>query len=282
MKMINLANYDVIDSVTAEDGTKVEVLEIKKLRGSSDLRVAESLYFAAEAGLRVKMVRITINNSKTRVEPGALYFMKGDLEIKASTGGGILKGLSRKMLTGETFFVNEIHGTGEIWLEPTFGHFLLHNIDKDGGVIVDKSLFYAGTSNLDVSAHKQKNISSALMGGEGWFQTKIMGRGIAVLYSPVPVQEILKVDLTKDKLWVDGNFAMMRSLGVNFWVQKSSKSWLSTSVSGEGLLQTFSGEGSVWIAPTEGIYENMSNRSGILDLANAPGSSGTMVGKTKK
>lgn len=280
--MINLENYDVIDSVTAEDGTKVEVLEIKKLRGSSDLRVAESLYFAAEAGLRVKMVRITINNSKTRVEPGALYFMKGDLEIKASTGGGILKGLSRKMLTGETFFVNEIHGTGEIWLEPTFGHFLLHNIGKDEGVIVDKSLFYAGTSNLDVSAHKQKNISSALMGGEGWFQTKITGRGIAVLYSPVPVQEILKVDLMKDKLWVDGNFAMMRSLGVSFWVQKSSKSWLATSVSGEGLLQTFAGEGSVWIAPTEGIYENMSNRSGIIDMANAPGSSGTVVGKKKK
>ena len=280
--MINLENYDVIDSVTAEDGTKVEILEIKKLRGSSDLRVAESLYFAAEAGLRVKMVRITINNSKTRVEPGALYFMKGDLEIKASTGGGVLKGLSRKMLTGETFFVNEIHGTGEIWLEPTFGHFLLHNIGKDEGVIVDKSLFYAGTSNLDVSAHKQKNISSALMGGEGWFQTKITGRGIAVLYSPVPVQEILKVDLTKDKLWVDGNFAMMRSLGVNFWVQKSSKSWLATSVSGEGLLQTFAGEGSVWIAPTEGVYENMSNRSGIIDMANAPGSTGTLVGKKKK
>jgi len=279
--MIDLENYDIIDSVTAEDGTKVEILEITKLRGSSDLRVAESLYFAAEAGLRVKMVRITISNSKVRVEPGALYFMKGNLEIKASTGGGILKGLSRKMLTGETFFVNEIHGSGEIWLEPTFGHFLLHNTQEDGGVIVDKSLFYAGTSNLDVSAHKQKNISSALMGGEGWFQTKITGHGIAVLYSPVPVQEILKIKLGADKLWVDGNFAMMRSIGVNFWVQKSSKSWMATSVSGEGLLQTFSGEGNVWIAPTEGIYENMISKSGLVDLANSPGSMGTIVGKKK-
>jgi len=280
--MINIDNYEVIDSVTAEDGTKVEILEIKKLKGSSDLRVAESLYFASEAGLRAKMVRITITNSKTRVEPGALYFMKGDLEIKASTGGGILKGLSRKMLTGETFFVNEIHGTGEIWLEPTFGHFLLHKINEEGGVIVDKSLFYAGTSQLDISAFKQKNISSALMGGEGWFQTKISGHGIAVLYSPVPVTEILKIDLNNDKLWVDGNFAMMRNLGVNFWVQKSSKSWVATSVSGEGLLQTFAGSGSIWIAPTEGIYENMSSNSGLLNLASQPGSMGTNVGKLKK
>ena len=74
------------------------------------------------------MVRITLNNSHARVEPGALYYMKGKLEMKASTGGGILKGLSRKLLSGETFFVNEIHGTGEIYLEPTFGHFLLHDL----------------------------------------------------------------------------------------------------------------------------------------------------------
>ncbi len=279
---MNLESYDIVDSVTAQDGTKVEVLEVKKLKGSSDLRVAEALYYASEAGLRVKMIRITIKNSKTRVEPGALYFMKGNLEIKASTGGGILKGLSRKMLSGETFFVNEIHGTGEIWLEPTFGHFLLHNIDEGEGVIVDKSLFYAGTSILDISAHKQKNISSALMGGEGWFQTKFSGKGIAVLYSPVPSSEILKIDLTNDKLWVDGNFAMMRGLNVNFWVQKSSKSWIATSVSGEGLLQTFSGEGSVWIAPTEGVYENMSSKAGLFNLANQPGSMGTNVGKVKK
>jgi uncharacterized protein (AIM24 family) len=29
-----------------------------------------------------------------------------------------MKGLSRKMLSGKTFFVNEIHGAGE----PSFGH----------------------------------------------------------------------------------------------------------------------------------------------------------------
>jgi uncharacterized protein (AIM24 family) len=67
-------------------------------------------------GMRLKMIRITLNNA--RLEPGALYFMKGHLEIKASSGGGIMKGLSRKMLSGETFFVNEIHGAGE----PSFGH----------------------------------------------------------------------------------------------------------------------------------------------------------------
>lgn len=254
----------------------VEVVQYSGLKGSSDTRTAETLFFAAHAGMRLKMVRIQLRDSKIRVEPGALYYMKGDLEMKASTGGGIMKGLARKVVSGETFFVNEIHGTGTIYLEPTFGHFFLHNITEDDpGVICDKGMFYAGTSQLNVGAKIQKNISSGLLGGEGLFQTSIEGRGVAILYSPVPVSEVKKYDLAGDKLSVDGNFALMRTIGVDFRAEKSSKSWIATSVSGEGLLQTFSGDGSVWIAPTQGVYEKMTSMDGLRELASAPGSRNT-------
>ena len=114
------------------------------------------------------MVRISLQDSRMRVEPGALYYMKGDLEMKASTGGGIMKGLARKVTSGESFFVNEIEGTGTVYLEPTFGHFFLHNMeDDDLGVICDKGMFYAGTADLEIGAALQKNISSGLFGGEG-------------------------------------------------------------------------------------------------------------------
>ena len=68
---------------------------------------------------------------------------------------------------------------------------------------------------------------------------------------------------------------MMRSEGIEFKAEKSSKSWLATSVSGEGLLQTFKGTGTVWIAPTQGIYELLSSPGGIDALALPPGSSNT-------
>jgi len=138
----------------------------------------------------------------------------------------------------------------------------------------------AGTSGLDISSAMQKNISSALFGGEGLFQTKISGEGIAVLYSPVPVTEIQKVQLTNEKLSVDGNFTLLRSEGIEFKAEKSSKSWVATSVSGEGLLQTFSGTGSVWIAPTQGIYELLSTSEGISQLALAPGTMNTKTDTT--
>ena len=108
-------NFEVIDSVDLGTGTVVEVLQFKQLAGSADIRVAKNLYFAEHSGMRLKMVRISLVNSHARIEPGALYYMKGDLEMKASSGGGILKGLSRKMLSGETFFVNEIQGSGEMY-----------------------------------------------------------------------------------------------------------------------------------------------------------------------
>lgn len=281
--MLEENEFEVIDSLISSDGTQIEVLAFPELRGSSDVRTASSLFYAKESGMRLKIVRITLNDGKFRVEPGALHYMRGDLEMKTSTGGGILKGLSRKMLAGETFFVNEIHGTGKIYLEPTFGHFFLYQVDpEEGGVIVDKGLFFAGTSDLDISAAAQKNISSALFGGEGWFQTSISGTGIAVLYSPVPSEELMRIELNDEKLWLDGNFALVRSHDIEFRAEKSSKSIASTLVSGELILQTFKGVGSVWIAPTQGVYERMARDKDLAGLADVPASMGTMTKSLKK
>ncbi len=275
--------YEIIETIKVEGGTTVEILQFPQLSGSADLHVANNLFYASQSGMPLIMVRIKLENSHVRSEPGALYFMKGQLEIKASTGGGLLKGLARKMLSGETFFVNEIHGTGEIYLEPSFGHFFLYNVrQNDKAIIVDKGLFYAGTSGLDIRSVLQKNVSSAVFGGEGLFQTKIEGEGIAVLYSPVPVSEIHKMELNNEKLSVDGNFALLRSDGIEFRAEKSSKSWVATSVSGEGLLQTFTGTGSVWIAPTQGIYELLSTPEGISELSLAPGTMNTKTETTTK
>jgi uncharacterized protein (AIM24 family) len=272
--------FEVITSEETDEAL-VEVVQYSILRGSSDARTAETLFFASQAGMRLKMVRITLKNSKIRVEPGALYYMKGDLEMKASTGGGILKGLARKVTSGESFFVNEIHGTGVIYLEPTYGHFFLHRLNDKSGVICDKGMFYAGTSSLDIGATMQKNVSSGLLGGEGWWQTSIKGTGIAVLFSPVPTQEVDMIILDNEKLSVDGNFALMRTAGIDFRAEKSSKSWVSTAVSGEGMLQTFSGSGVVWVAPTQGVYEKMASMEGLRELAMPPGSMGTMTDMNK-
>ena len=102
--MLNTEQFEIIDQVEADNAT-VEVIQYKTLKGSADVRTAERLFFANQSGMHLKMIRINLSNSHVRIEPGALYFMKGNLEMKASTGGGLMKGLARKMVSGENFFV---------------------------------------------------------------------------------------------------------------------------------------------------------------------------------
>jgi uncharacterized protein (AIM24 family) len=222
--------------------------------------------------MRLKLVRITMKKNGTlRNEPGTLYYMHGSsLEMKASTGGGGWAALKRKMTSGESFFVNEIHGKGTIYLEPSFGHFILINLENEA-IIVDKSLFYAGSGTLDISS-KMVSLTAAAAGGEGLFQTQIKGTGVAVLFSHVPKGELQEIELNNETLSVDGSFAMLRTGDVSFTVQKSSRSWIATSVSGEGLLQTFKGTGKVWIAPTEEVYKSLATEKGLAQLALPPGS----------
>ncbi|PTX52481.1 uncharacterized protein (AIM24 family) [Gemmobacter caeni] len=270
---MDLNQYEVIDEKVTE-GARFRILQQRELKGSSDVRSAEQLFFLTSAGMRLKTVQVTLNRGRIRNEPGALHYMHGRLEMSASTGGGIMRGLTRKVLSGESFFVSEISGTGEVFLEPTFGHFLLVEIDDDE-VIVDRSMFYAGSGALDISAVAQRNVSSALLGGEGLFQTRIKGSGVAVLFSPVPMSELRIVELQDETLQVDGNFALLRTGEISFSVEKSAKTWLSTSVSGEGLLQTFRGTGQVWLAPTQGVYDRLATPDGLAALAGPGGSMGT-------
>jgi uncharacterized protein (AIM24 family) len=67
----------------------------------------------------------------------------------------------------------------------------------------------------------QKNISSGLMGGEGWFQTKISGTGAACWNTSTDERD--HEDTAQQwKIQVDGNFALLRSESVTYSVQRGS------------------------------------------------------------
>ena len=151
---------------------------------------------------------------------------------------GLVKGLKRKLLSNETFFVNEIHGTGEIYLEPSFGHFFCEKF-----VVLVKVLFATKACSLQVSDNSKPvqrcrvQCPRRCSGAKGCSTPHITGSGIAVLYSPVPKQEIMKYTLKDDKLFVDGNFALLRNEGVKFKVERSSKRLIGSLVYWRGSSQ---------------------------------------------
>lgn len=267
-------NFTVIERADSTS-TSVEVLHYNSLSGSDSLEVARKLYYARQAGIRLKQIRITLRNGAITIEAGALHFMRGTITIDTSAGGiqGLAKKFATSKLTEESMFKPRYQGSGEVYLEPSFGHFIITQLTGEE-VIVDKGLFYAAEASVDVSVAMQKNISSALFGGEGLFQTRLTGSGWCVLCSPVPAEEIMRVQLQNEKLSVDGNFAMLRKGNIDFRVERSVKTLFGSVRSGEGLLQTFSGTGEVWLAPTQSIYTRLQYQS-LRDLAQSKGSSGS-------
>lgn len=257
------------------NGTRAEILQYDHLNGFDDTSLAAPLFYAHQIGVRLKQVKITLNGGSVVAEAGALHFMKGHVSMDSPVGGieGLAKKLASNMLTKETMFKPRYTGKGEIYLEPTFGHFILMRLDNEE-MIVDKGMFYVAESTIEVGIAAQKNISSALFGGEGFFQTRLAGTGWCVLCSPVSPNEIIRYKLNNDRLCVDGNFALLRKGAVNFTVERSTKSLLGNFTSGEGALQTFSGTGEVWIAPTQSVYNAIKYR-GLNIAPQGKGSSGS-------
>src|ERR1700710_251297 len=78
----------------------------------------EILYGPAYAAAKV-----TLNAGEARrAEAGAMLAMTPTLQVETSTQGGVLKGLRRSLLGGESFFMNTFTAQAngdELWLAPT-------------------------------------------------------------------------------------------------------------------------------------------------------------------
>lgn len=251
-------NINVLECVE-KDGIKIEILEYKSLRGLRDVSLAKELYYIEKAGMSLKQVKITLLKSAVTTERGALYFHKGSISAENETGGvgGLAKKIIKNKLTNESAFTPTYSGTGELLLEPSFSHFIIMELNNDS-IIVDKGMFYCCENGVNVDVTSQKNLSSGLFGGEGWFQTRISGIGICVLAIPVPLDEVLKYELKNERLQVDGDFVFLRSSSLNFTVERSTKSLVGNATSGDGALQTFEGTGKIWLAPTQSVYKTLS------------------------
>jgi uncharacterized protein (AIM24 family) len=246
---MNESLFTVIEKKEGRRAT-FEVLEYNQLPVTS--AGSSSSYFAKETGVKLKQVRITLRQGAVQAEAGALQFMKGELHMKSNAGGvgGFMKKVASNILTDESLFKPLYEGTGEIYLEPSYGHYLLLDLN-DEEVVADKGMFYAAEPSVQLGVARQKLISS-IKGDEGLFQTKLKGSGFVVLQSPVPLHQIMKVELNEEKLQVDGTFALLRKGDIDFSVKRASSSIVGSASSGEGYLHVFEGTGEVWLAPTLG------------------------------
>ena len=195
----------------------------------------------------LKFLKAEFENSAVRYESGGMYYMQGNLELEANlpSAGGFLK----SMVTRESVVKPVIRGSGTVWFEPSFGDFTIMDLNGEEWIL-DKGSYYASEMGIEIGSYTNKSFSG-MFSGEGFFQTKVSGVGKVVILSNGPLETI---ELNNEKLVVDGSFAVARQSSIQLTVARASKGIFGSMLSGEGIVNTFTGTGKVLIAPAANKY----------------------------
>ncbi|PKK89700.1 MAG: TIGR00266 family protein [Candidatus Wallbacteria bacterium HGW-Wallbacteria-1] len=196
------------------------------------------------------MVRVELERGESiKAESGAMVSMSATIDVEGKLEGGILGGLARKFLTGETLFFQTLkaaRGAGEVLLASAIpGDATI--IDMDGSIeyCLQKDGFLAGSDSL-VLETKAQNLAKGLFSGEGFFIQKIGGRGKLLISS---FGSIHRIDLKPGETRIiDNGHLVAWPTTTSYSLEKASKSgWLSSLTSGEGFVCRFTGPGHVYI-----------------------------------
>ena len=192
-------------------------------------------YFASKMNVRRRQVVIDLDESAPAIlQAGAMQWT----------------------VTGESAIKPEFSGHGTIALEPTEKFIILQNVaDWPGGLCIEDGMFLACDGTVQQSVVSRSSLSSAIAGGEGLFNLSLSGTGVVALESYVPMEELVAVTLENDTLKIDGNLAVMWSAGLEFTVERSSKSLIGSAASGEGLVNVYRGTGTVLMSPVAPSYD---------------------------
>ena len=217
----------------------------------------------SKMNVRRRQVVIDIDRDHSAViQAGSMQWIGGNVQATSGVKGiGDFLGKALKgAVTKETAVKPEYVGEGCLVLEPTYKYIILTDVARWGsGMTIEDGMFLACDSNVKSKIVARKNLSSAVLGGEGLFNLSLQGNGVAALESNVPEDELIEVILENDELKIDGNLAVCWSSNLEFTVERSTKTLVGSAVSGEGLVNVYRGTGRVLmspVAPTTSLFES--------------------------
>jgi uncharacterized protein (AIM24 family) len=189
----------------------------------------------------MNFVKATIENETIQAERGALCWMTGEIEmdVKLPFIGRALKAY----LSEESLFRPTYTGTGEIYLESSFGGF--HVIELSGASwIFESGAYWASEGSLHLSVGREKMWTS-FWAGEGFidWQTKLSGHGKMVLCSPGPIERLTLAP--GQQVVANGKYVLGRTADVIYRIQRPTRTLMGAYMAGEGYCRSFEGPGQV-------------------------------------
>jgi uncharacterized protein (TIGR00266 family) len=184
------------------------------------------------------------SGGEVKAEAGAMTSMSGGVEIETKAQGGMLAGLRRSVLGGESFFINTFRAPagGELTVSPTLPGDIVHMPLSGSPLLVQSGCWLA--SDVGVQVDTKWGGGRTFFSGEGLFLLRCTGVGDMIVSSFGAIEhrdlapgEVLKIDT--------GHIVAFEE-GIGYQVSKVG-GWKSTLLSGEGLVATFTGPGSLWL-----------------------------------
>ena len=171
--------------------------------------------------------------------------MSGGIDIMTKAQGGILGGLKRQVLGGESFFINTFsanRGPGEVIVAPPLPGDIIHMpLDGSGAMMVQSGSWLAGEASVTIDT--KWGGAKTFFAGEGLFLLKCTGQGDMLIASYGAIFE--KELAAGEEYKVDTGHIVAFEEGLGMQVNKVG-GWKSTLLSGEGLVATFTGPGKLW------------------------------------
>jgi uncharacterized protein (TIGR00266 family) len=177
-----------------------------------------------------------------QAEAGAMVSMSAGIEIETKAKGGLLGGLKRSILGGESFFINTFKAPsgGEVMVAPSLPGDIVTYQMTGPALMVQSGSYMASAMGIEVDT--KWGGAKTFFGGEGLFMLRCSGQGDLVLSSYGAIHEM---ELgAGESLRVDTGHVVAFQESVQFAVQKVG-GWKSTIFSGEGLVVNLTGPGKV-------------------------------------
>ena len=191
--------------------------------------------------LKVKLA----SGEKIVAESGAMVASKGDIKVKTGVYGGIVSGILRKMLGGESFFMNEYTGGlkgGEIWLAPSLPGDIACIELKNAEIHVQDMAYLAHHGDIDIDI-KFRGFKGLLAEGEiVWLKLKGTGGVWVSAYGGV---DVIKLE-PGEEVTVD-NFHAVAIDGSVKWNIGKFGGWKTFLFGGEGLVIKAKGPGRIFV-----------------------------------
>jgi uncharacterized protein (TIGR00266 family) len=180
-----------------------------------------------------------------QAEAGAMMAMTPGIGIETSTRGGVLKGLKRSVLGGESFFLNTFTASqagDHVVVAPALPGDVITWPLSGNTVYLQSGSYLAAPGSIDVDS--KWGGSKTFFSKEGLFMLKCSGVGDLVVSSYGAIHAL---DLAPGQTYVvDTGHMVGWDEGVDYDVQKVGN-WKSTMLGGEGLIVKLTGPGRAYV-----------------------------------